>query len=118
MMLLSDNVDEFIETLGDVWGLDWEIIANILDEETQQQAEERPLSGRGRSERVPLEYRNESPPPKRRRLEAPNAPPEIRASFCNFTGKIPLIQTRVAGEEGVSLLDPNSSNVLNRDAKQ
>jgi hypothetical protein len=39
--LTSDNVDEFMEALGDVWGLDWEVIANIPDEETQQQAKKR-----------------------------------------------------------------------------
>jgi hypothetical protein len=39
--LMSDNVDEFMEALGDVWGLDWEVIAKIPDEETQQQAKKR-----------------------------------------------------------------------------
>ena len=41
VVLGSDNVDEFLETLGGVWGLDWEVIANIPDEETQQQAKKR-----------------------------------------------------------------------------
>jgi hypothetical protein len=34
----SHNVDEFIEALGNVWGLDWDVTANIPDEETTQQA--------------------------------------------------------------------------------
>lgn len=41
VMLLSVDVDEFMEALGDVWGLDWEIIANIPDEETKQEAKKR-----------------------------------------------------------------------------
>jgi hypothetical protein len=41
VILMSDNVDEFMEALGDEWGLDWEVIANIPDGETYQQARKR-----------------------------------------------------------------------------
>ena len=38
---IPDNVDEFMEALGDVLGVDWDIISAIPDNETRQQAKKR-----------------------------------------------------------------------------